>query len=88
MAAAPEPASRARPRRRGISPTARARRALLLDLLAAIALAAPALSLAAGLGVVAFVALPVLLAGLIWVGGERLARRLRARRSRPLEDLA
>jgi nucleoside permease NupC len=88
MAGVREPGPRRRPRRRGISPAARARRALLVDVLAAGALAALALSLAAGLGVVAFVALPALLAGLLWAGAERLARRLRARRSRSLEDLA
>lgn len=61
-------------RRRGISPAARARRALLADTLAAIALAVVVLSLAAGLGVVGFFGLPVLLLGLAWIGGERLWR--------------
>ncbi len=56
------------------------RRALGLDLLAAAVIAALAFVLAAGLGVLAFVALPVLLAGLLWVGLEALARRARARR--------
>jgi hypothetical protein len=64
-----------RPRR--ISPGARARRALLADVLAAIALAVLALNLAAGLGVVGFFALPLLAAGLLWIGFERLLRRLR-----------
>ena len=45
------------------------------DLAAAVLLAALALSLAAGLGVVAVIALPVLALGSIWVGLERLARR-------------
>jgi hypothetical protein len=69
----------ARPRR--ISPGARARRALLVDVVAAAALAALALSLAAGLGVVGFFGLPLLVLGLLWIGAERLRRRVRARRS-------
>ena len=67
--------------RRGISAGARARRALLADTLAAIALAVLVLSLAAGLGVVGFFALPVLLLGLAWVGVERLATRRRRRQA-------
>jgi hypothetical protein len=59
---------------RRISPAARARRALLADSLTAIALAVVALSLAAGLGVVGFVGLPVLILGLAWIGAERLLR--------------
>jgi hypothetical protein len=58
-----------------ISPGARARRALLVDSLAAIGLAALALSLAAGLGVIGFFGLPLLVLGLLWIGGERLLRR-------------
>jgi len=65
----------------GITPGARAHRALLIDALAAIALAGLALGLAAGLGVVAFFALPVLLLGLAWIGVERLWRRGKARRT-------
>ncbi len=68
-------------RRRGITPGARARRALLFDSIAAIALAAIVLSLAAGLGVVGFFGLPLLILGLLWIGGERLLSRRRARRS-------
>jgi hypothetical protein len=64
---------------RRITPGARARRALLLDAIAAALLAALALSLAAGVGVVAFFALPVLLLGLLWIGAERLVCRLRRR---------
>jgi hypothetical protein len=63
------------------TPGARARRALLVDAIAAALLAALLLSLAAGLAVVAVVALPLLLIGLLWVGLERLALRLRRRRS-------
>ena len=59
---------------RRITPGAGARRALLVDALAAIALAALLLSLTAGLGVVGFFGLPVLLFGLAWVGIERLQR--------------
>lgn len=62
-------------------PGARARRALLVDALAAAILAALALSLAAGLGVVAFFALPLLLVGLLWIGLERLVLRLKHRRA-------
>jgi hypothetical protein len=60
---------------RRLTPGARARRALLVDSIAAAVLAALVLSLAAGLGVVAFFALPLLLVGLLWVGLERLVRR-------------
>jgi hypothetical protein len=62
---------------RRISPAARARRALLADVLAAVALAVLALNLAAGLGVVGFFGLPLLVAGLLWIGLERLLGRLR-----------
>lgn len=54
-------------------------RALLIDILAAAALAALALSLAAGLGVVGFVCLPVLLLSLGWIGAELLLGKLRRR---------
>lgn len=67
---------------RRITPGARARRALLVDTILAAAVAALALSLAAGLGVVAFLALPILLLGLLWIVVERLAIRLRHRRHR------
>ena len=60
-----------------ITPGARARRALLIDVIVAALLATLVLSLAAGLGVVAFFALPIFLLGLLWIGIERLARRLR-----------
>lgn len=68
-----------RPARR-ITPGARARRALLIDVILAAILALLALALTAGLGVVAFFGLPVLLIGLLWIGLERLASRLRRRR--------
>ncbi len=68
-----------RPPRR-ITPGARARRALLVDALLALALALIVLMLSAGLGVVAFVCLPLLLLGLLWVGAERLFRRIGRRR--------
>lgn len=61
-------------------PASARRRALALDLLAAAAIAALAYALAAGVGVVGFIALPVLLAGLLWVGAERLGHRLRSGR--------
>jgi hypothetical protein len=67
---------------RRVSPSARARRALLADLCLAALLAVAALELAAGLGVVAFIALPVLLLGLLWAGIETALRGLRRRRRR------
>lgn len=66
-----------------ITPGARARRALVVDVIAAALLAALALSLAAGLGVVAFFALPIFLLGLLWIGIERLVRRFRRPAIRP-----
>ncbi|MFN8215082.1 MAG: hypothetical protein U0R71_00660 [Solirubrobacterales bacterium] len=67
---------------RRISPGARARRALLVDVIAAAIVAVVVLQLAAGLGVVAFVGVPLLLLGLIWIGIERLVRRIGRRGSR------
>lgn len=64
-----------------ITPGARARRALLVDSILAASIGALVLSLTAGLGVVAFFALPLLLLGLLWIGLERLVLRLRRRRS-------
>jgi hypothetical protein len=66
---------------RRITPGARARRALLIDVVAAAIIAGIALGFAAGLGVVAFIALPLLLLGLLWVGLERLVLRLKRRRA-------
>ena len=63
-----------------MTPGARARRALLVDVIVAALIAALALSLTAGLGVVAFFALPLLLLGLLWIVAERLVIRLRRRR--------
>jgi hypothetical protein len=67
---------------RRVTPGARARRALLVDSLAAIALALAVLNLAAGLGVIGFFGFPLLLAGLLWIGAERGVARLEARRRR------
>lgn len=67
---------------RRITPGARARRALLGDVIAAAIVAALVLSLTAGYGVVAFFGVPLLLIGLLWIGIERLARRIRVRRYR------
>ena len=68
---------------RDISPGTAARRSLLADSLIAIALSILALQLAAGVGVVGFFALLVLLVVLSWIGIEaairRVARRRRAR---------
>ena len=66
--------------RRKSTPGARARRALLLDTVAAAIVAAILLQLTAGLGVIAFFGLPLLLLGLLWIGVERLAARFRLRR--------
>jgi hypothetical protein len=66
---------------RRITPGARSRRALLLDAVLGAIVAAIALGLAAGLGVVAFFALPVLLILLAWIGAERLLTRVRRRRA-------
>ena len=65
---------------RRISPAARSRRALLADLAAAVVFAAVVLNLAAGLGVIAFFGVPVLLVGLLWIGVERLLARIGPRR--------
>ncbi|HEY5054074.1 MAG TPA: hypothetical protein VII45_11770 [Solirubrobacterales bacterium] len=62
---------------REISPGAAARRALLADLLIALALALAAIALAAGIGIVGFAALLVLLALGAWTGVEAAIRRLR-----------
>jgi hypothetical protein len=67
---------------REISAGAAARRALLADLLIAIAIAVVVTSLAAGLGVVAIFALPTLLVVLLWIGVERLVRRAAGARRR------
>lgn len=61
---------------RDISPAARSRRAFLADLLIAIVLAATAILLAAGLGVVGFFALLVLLVLCTWIGLETAIRAL------------
>lgn len=68
---------------RRISPAARARRGLLIDVVLAAIIALLALELTAGLGVVAFFGLPVLLLGLLWIGLEGLGRRIRRRRRAP-----
>jgi predicted RND superfamily exporter protein len=71
---------------RDISPGAAARRSLLADLLVAIALALLAFQLAAGIGVVAVVALLTILALVLWIGVEatihRASRRRRAGRQK------
>lgn len=64
-----------------MTPGARARRALIFDVVAAALIAALVLSLTAGLGVVAFFALPLLLLVLLWIAVEQLVLRLRRRRA-------
>ncbi|HEX3734509.1 MAG TPA: hypothetical protein VHU86_05070 [Solirubrobacterales bacterium] len=59
---------------RDVTPGAGARRALLVDSLVALLLAAVAILLAAGIGVVGFVALVVLLLLLLWIGIEASVR--------------
>jgi hypothetical protein len=68
---------------RDITPGAAARRALLADLAIAICIALLALLLAAGVGVVAFVALPVLLIALAWIAIEAVVRGARRHSRRP-----
>jgi len=63
-----------------ISPAARSRRALLVDLIAAVLLAAFVLQTASGLGVVGFFGLPLLLLLLLWVCLERVMAGIRRRR--------
>jgi hypothetical protein len=53
---------------------------LLIDVVLAAILALLALELTAGLGVVAFFGLPVLVVGLLWIGLERIVSGLRRRR--------
>jgi hypothetical protein len=65
---------------RDITPGARARRALLADLLVALGLALVVLLLAAGIGIVAVLALPVLLIGLSWIAVEAALRGVARRR--------
>jgi len=67
---------------RRITPEARARRTLLADAVLALILAFLLLQLAAGLGVVAAIAVPLLLVGLAWIGVKRLVARARLRRRR------
>ena len=64
---------------RDISPGTAARRSLLADLLAAIALALLALQLAAGIGVVGFLALLTIATIVFWIALEAGVRRLRRR---------
>ncbi len=67
---------------RDITPGAAAHRSLLADFLIALVLAMFAIELAAGIGVVGFAAILVLLVLLFWLGIEAALRRgLRGRRS-------
>lgn len=65
---------------RTISPAARARRALLFDVLAAAAFTAVVVLVSAGVGVVGFAGLLVATALLLWIGVEGAARVLMRRR--------
>ena len=64
---------------RRVTPGMRARRALAVDAALAAVLVLVLLTQASGLGVVAAVCLPLLLLGLLWIGAERVLRRLRSR---------
>jgi len=64
---------------RNISAGAASRRRLLADLLIAIAIAVVAFLLAAGVGVVAVLALPALLVLLAWIAIEAVVRSVRRR---------
>jgi uncharacterized protein (DUF58 family) len=64
---------------RDISPGIAARRSLLADLLAALALALLTLQLAAGIGVVGFLALLTIATIALWIVLEAGVRRLRRR---------
>ncbi len=66
---------------REISPGAAARRTLLADVLIAFGIALLVFLLAAGIGIVAFVALPTLLVLLAWIATEAAVRRVRRRHS-------
>lgn len=61
---------------RDISPGAAARRSLLADLLAAIAIALLAFQLAAGIGVVGFAALLTTLVLVLWIAVEAAVRSI------------
>jgi ABC-type multidrug transport system fused ATPase/permease subunit len=65
---------------REISPGAASRRRLLADILIAIGIAFTAFVLAAGLGIIAFVALPTLLVLLVWIATEATVKGVRRRR--------
>jgi NhaP-type Na+/H+ or K+/H+ antiporter len=74
---------------RDVTPGAGARRSLLVDSLIALLLAMVAILLAAGIGVVGFVALLVLLLLLLWIGIEAaLHRHSRRRRVRGKQAMA
>ena len=64
---------------RDISRGAAARRTLLADVLIALGMALLAFLLAAGIGVVAFLALPTLLVLLAWIATEAAVRGVRRR---------
>jgi hypothetical protein len=66
--------------RRQLSPRVARQRALVADLLAGILLAVVALTVAAGIGVVAVGAVLALLVVLAWAGAEAVVRRMRPRR--------
>jgi hypothetical protein len=65
---------------REIPPGAASRRRLLADILIAISIAVLVFVLAAGIGIVAFLALPTLLVLLAWIATEAAVRGVRRRR--------
>jgi hypothetical protein len=68
---------------RDISPGTGARRSLLADLLVALAIALLAFQLAAGVGVVGFLATLVILVLVLWIVAEAVIHRLLRRREFP-----
>jgi hypothetical protein len=71
---------------RDISPGTAARRSLLADSLAAIALALLTLQLAAGIGVVAILALLTIAVIVLWIALEAAVHRLRRRGREPRRE--
>jgi uncharacterized membrane protein len=65
---------------RNITPGQAARRALLADLAIAIMLALVAIAIAAGIGVIGFFALLVLLVVVVWIAAEVTVKALLRRR--------
>jgi hypothetical protein len=76
---------------RNITPAARARRALLFDVLVAVAITVVFVLVSAGVGIVGFAGLLVAIVLIVWIVLEKvglvLFRRIRQQRIRPLSRL-